>query len=497
MALLNQLITLGLGSRLRAIERTISDPLAVQAEQFAMLVEDRNLYLAQFGDVSSYEKFRAAVPVVDYSGIESYVDRIRAGERDVLWAGSPTLWAAKSSGTTSGVSKYIPITKRYLQNCHYQGGRDVMALAARNFPDTKAFSGKTMTLGGSAVVEREGGLKVGDLSATLIENTPLWISPFRAPKKEVALIADFDQKVEEICRQTVAQSITAFAGVPSWNLVLMNRVLEYTGKKNLLEVWPNLSLFIHGGVAFTPYRTQFEAIIPSSDMKYMETYNASEGFFAVQDNPADESLLLMLDYEIFYEFVPVATLDDMSTVIPLEGVKVGVNYAMIISSSCGLWRYMIGDTVEFTSTTPYRIKITGRTKHFINVFGEEVIVDNADKALASACAATGAVVLEYTVAPIFMEGRQKGSHEWVVEFSTEPSDIGAFARALDDGLRAVNSDYDAKRVGDATLTAPTVTVVSQEVFHRWMESRGKVGGQNKVPRLSNDRKYVDDLLSLL
>lgn len=497
MAFLNQLITIGLGSRLRAIERTQSDPLTVQREQFAILVEDRNAYLSQFGDVSSYEKFRAAVPVVDYEQMQPYVERLLAGEKDAMWGGSPTLWAAKSSGTTSSVSKYIPITKRYLQNCHYQGGRDVMALAARNFPDSKAFMGKTLTLGGSAVIEREGGLKVGDLSATLIENTPAWISRFRAPRKEVALIANFEEKVEAICRSAVGQNITAFAGVPSWNLVMMNRILDFTGKRYLSDVWPNLNLFIHGGVAFTPYRSQFEAIIPSADMRYMETYNASEGFFALQDDPTDSAMLLMLDYEVFYEFLPVSSLGDMSAVVPLEGVSTGVNYAMIISSSCGLWRYMIGDTVEFTSVLPYKIKITGRTKHFINVFGEEVIIENAERALQGACAAVGGVVSEFTVAPIFMEGRDKGAHQWVVEFVEQPSDLVSFARVLDEGLRAVNSDYDAKRVGDATLTAPTLTVVGYGTFRRWMALRGKIGGQNKVPRLFNDRSYVESLLAIL
>lgn len=374
-----------------------------------------------------------------------------------------------------------------------------MAVFNDNFPRSKAFQGKALTLGGSAKIDTQGvaGHKAGDLSAILIANTPPWVAMFREPKARVALIADFQQKIETICRTTVNRRITSFAGVPSWNLVLMNRVLEYTGKDNLCEVWPEMSLFIHGGIAFTPYRSQYEKLIPSTEMKYMETYNASEGFFALQDDPNDSSMLLMLDYEVFYEFLPMGSLDDPTQVVTIEGVKTGINYAMIISTSCGLWRYMIGDTVEFTSLSPYKIRITGRTKHYINAFGEEIIIDNAQRALSAACAATGASIAEYTAAPIFMEGKSKGAHEWLVEFSEAPSSEELFIKTLDDTLQSVNSDYAAKRYLSTTLNAPCLRVAPSGLFYKWLASRGKVGGQNKVPRLSNDRRYIDPLIDLM
>ncbi len=494
--LLNRILLKSLSGRLRAIDRYSSDPMQVQQDQFALLSKNPNAYLKQFGDISTIEKFQQNVPIVDYEGISPFIDKVRAGQGDALWAGSKSRWAAKSSGTTASVSKYIPITERYLQNCHYRGGKDTVALFLRNHPDSKALSGKSLTLGGSAKIEREGGLLTGDLSAILIQNTPWYAGLKRAPSSNIALIPNFEEKVEAICRATVGKNITSFAGVPSWNLVLMNKILEYTGKSNIHEVWEDMSLFIHGGIAFTPYRAEYEKIFPAAQMRYMETYNASEGFFALQDDPTDSSMLLMLDYEVFFEFLPLSSLDDHSKAVPLEGVKTGVNYAIILSTSCGLWRYMIGDTVEFTSVKPYKLKITGRTKSFINVFGEEVIVDNANGALRAACQATSTQVLEYTAGPIFMENKSKGAHEWVVECSTEPSSREEFARVLDTTLQQLNSDYGAKRENNTTLNAPTVHFVPVGTFQRWMESRGKLGGQNKVPRLSNSREHLDALIEL-
>lgn len=497
MNIINRSILLKLGHRLRAIDKFRANPLEVQAAQFKLLIGNSNAYLSSFGSIGSYEEFRAKVPVVGYEELSPFIDRVRGNERSLLWSGSATRWAAKSSGTTASVSKYIPITQRYLQNCHYRGGRDSVAVFVNNFPKSKALTGRALTLGGSAAIEREGGLKVGDLSAILIENTPPPTSWIREPRTAIALIADFEEKIDAICRATAHKNVTSFAGVPSWNLILMQHLLDYTGKKNIHEVWPNMSLFVHGGIAFTPYRDEYKKIFPGEDMRYMETYNASEGFFALQDDPNDTSMLLMLDYEIFYEFLPMSSLFDHSTVVPLEGVEVGVNYAVIISSSNGLWRYMIGDTVEFTSTAPYKIKITGRTKSFINAFGEEVIVDNAERAIKAACDATGALVREYTAAPIFMEGKEKGAHEWVVECVIDEELQGKFAEVLDLTLQEVNSDYAAKRHHNATLNPPRVHFASEGTFTRWLQGRGKLGGQNKVPRLSGERTHVEELLKLL
>ncbi len=496
MSLFNKIVTLAFGQRLRTIEKFRNDPFTAQNQQFRLLCSNKNQYLSKFGDVSTIEKFQKNIPIVDYDEYSTFINQVRDGNQDAIWSGSPTPWAAKSSGTTGSVSKFIPTTKRYLNHCHYRGARDTTAVFAQNFPKSKAFSGKSLTLGGSSVLEREGGLKVGDLSAILIENTPFYAKIIREPKPEVALIADFEKKVEAICKATVGKNLTSFAGVPSWNLILMQKVLQYTGKNNIHEVWPDMSLFIHGGIAFTPYRKLYEELFPSPEMLYMETYNASEGFFALQDDPTDSSMLLMLDYEVFYEFIPLSTLEDYSTAVPLEGVKTGVNYAMVISTSSGLWRYIIGDTVEFTSLSPHKIRITGRTKSYINTFGEELIVDNAEKALKIACEATGAIISEYTAAPIFMESNTKGSHQWVIEFAVAPNSQVLFNEAFDKALQDTNSDYAAKRHNNTTLNAPTISVVEQGTFIEWLSHRGKKGGQNKVQRLSGKRDFVEQLLSI-
>lgn len=496
MSLLTKMVSRALSGRLRSIERFMRHPVAVQHEQFTLLAGT----LARIpigascgiGSVCDYEGFARSLPVRDYDQLRPFVDRIRAGEGNLLWD-SPVRWYAKSSGTTSDRSKYIPITARSLHRCHYRGGKDVLALYLRNNPRSRIFSGKTMTLGGSRRLETEDGAPTGDLSAILISNTPFYAGFSRTPSADVALIPDFETKVEAICRRCTRERVTAFAGVPSWNLVLLNRVLEYCGKDNILQVWPHMELFMHGGVSFLPYRDVYRRLIPSDGMHYMETYNASEGFFAMQDDPADDSMLLMLDYEIFYEFLPVTELDHPEKAVPLEGVEKGVNYAMIITTSGGLWRYMIGDTVTFTSTDPYKIKITGRTRQYINAFGEELMVDNAERAIQCAAAATGSDVAEYTAAPVFMEADTKGSHEWLVEFKRPPADMALFAEELDKALRRLNSDYDAKRSGDTTLYPPRVEVLPEGTFYRWMSSRGKLGGQNKIPRLSPTRDYVEAL----
>ncbi len=490
--------------RLRAIDRFSRHPFDVQREQFQLLLKygAGTEYLTRFGmgSFDTPERFVAQVPVVDYNALQPDIERMRRGEQNILWP-SPVRWFARSSGTTGDRSKYLPVTPESLRGCHFQGGKDVIAVFARNFPDSKAFRGKTLTLGGSHqldAIEGSGpGVRCGDLSAILIQNTPPLYDLVREPAREIALIPDFSQKVEAICRTAIHKPITSFAGVPSWNLVLMQQVLEHTGKQNLLEVWPNLSLFIHGGVNFGPYRELYRQIIPSDQMRYMETYNASEGFFALQDDPASDDMLLMLDGGVYYEFLPLKSLDDPTQAVPLEGVRCGINYAMIITTSGGLWRYMIGDTVQFTNLNPYKIRITGRTKSFINAFGEELIVDHADRALAAACSATASRLRDYTAAPLYMTKGRKGAHQWFVEFETPPADLTRFIEVLDQTLQELNSDYAAKRLNSTTLTLPQVVVAPRGTFYRWLETRKKVGGQHKVPRLVNDRSLIDELLTFI
>lgn len=487
-------------SRLDEIDEFRREPIEVQQRQFRRLMEtvSQTIFGSDHGlsEDTTQQEFRAKVPVRSYEDFEHYIDMARSGTSDVLWSGTCD-WFAKSSGTTSSSSKFVPVTEDGLENMHLRGPRDVLAIHCDNFPENRALHGYTLTLGGSNALDTMGsGARSGDLSSILIENAPWWAQLRRQPDTKTALMSDFDAKVEAICENVTDLNVTSFAGVPSWNMVMLNRVLEYKGAKNLLEVWPNLELFIHGGMNFNPYREQYEQLIPSPDMHYIETYNASEGFFAIQDNPSRGDMLLMLDYDMYYEFLPTDSIDDYSKTVPLEGVEMGRNYAIIISNSCGLWRYMMGDTVEFTSIAPYRIKITGRTKLFINAFGEELIIDNAESAMHSACEAAEAQVFEYTAAPIYMKGDSKGSHQWVVEFSREPADSELFLETLDQKLQEINSDYAAKRKGDTTLLLPTLTIVPSGTFMRWMVSQGKSGGQNKVPRLFNTRKYVDQLLEI-
>lgn len=498
MSAITRLINIYFSRRLHEIDRIRNHPAEVQAEQLRYLLGKgaQTEFGRRYGmeRISSPEAFSHNVPICDYESISGDIDRMRRGERNVLWPGRAK-WFAKSSGTTGSRSKYIPVTDDGLHRSHMRGPKDIMALYCHLYPRTKVVGGKMLTLGGSKRIEREGeSAYSGDLSAILIENTPAIGDILRIPEKKTALIADFDEKVKRICEQSVGQDVRSFTGVPSWNLVMLNRILEATGKDNILEIWPHMELFVHGGMDFRPYQAQYRRIIPSPDMRYMETYNASEGFFSIAEEPGRTDMLLMLDYGTYYEFIPTDTLNDPSTAIPLEGVRTGVNYAMIITNCNGLWRYMIGDTVQFVSTSPYTIRITGRTKLYVNAFGEEIVIDNAEAAMHAACIATGAEVAEYTVAPVYMEGRSKGAHEWVVEFRIPPRDIDAFGKAVDDGLRQVNSDYDAKRFKDTTLTAPRITVVPAGTFEGWLRAHGKVGGQNKVPRLYNDRTYADELI---
>jgi hypothetical protein len=451
-----------------------------------------------YGEIRAVETFQQSVPLQTYDEIKPWVDRLREGEPDLLWPGD-VKWFAKSSGTTSDKSKFIPVTKEALEDCHLRGPKDVFAIYIKNYPETKVLWGKTLTLGGSHKINNfSNNSYYGDLSAILIENVPFWTDFIRIPPAEIALIEEFEEKMEQIIDTSLDQNVTSLAGVPSWFLVLLKRILEKTGKNNILEVWPNLEVFTHGGVNFEPYREQYKKLIPSENMHYMETYNASEGFFAIQDDPARHEMLLMLDYGVYYEFIPMSEFGTGNPrVLTLEEVELDENYALVISTNAGLWRYIIGDTIQFTSKKPYRLKITGRTKHFINAFGEEVIVDNAENALQKACRKTGAIISEYTAGPVFMGDNQKGAHQWIIEFEKEPDDKNKFARILDESLKELNSDYEAKRYKDLTLEMLHLIVAPKGTFYQWMKSRGKIGGQNKIPRLSNDRKYLDDLLKLL
>jgi len=500
MPLSTTLANIAFAPRHAAIARFMRDPFGVQQRQLDWLLRcgAATRYGREYGmeGMRTVEQFQQRVPVVDYESAGELFLRARAGEGDLLWPGK-VRWFAKSSGTTSAVSKYIPVTQEGLHRIHLQGPRDVMITYLHNYPRSKVLSGKLLTLGGSKKIEKEGETAFsGDLSAILIENTPRWASRRRCPPPEVALIPDFEQKIDAICRSTVGREVTSFAGVPSWNLVMLRRILQYTGRANVLEVWPHMELFVHGGVNFAPYKAEYDRLFPSEAMHYMDTYNASEGFFSIEDVPGSGDMLLLLDYGQFYEFLPVDSLDDRSKAVPLEGVRTGVNYALIVTSCNGLWRYMLGDTVCFTSTSPHRIRVTGRTKHYINAFGEEVMIDNAEKAVAAAARATGARVAEYTVAPVYMSGGAKGAHQWVIEFAAPPPDPQAFMDEVDRNLQELNSDYRAKRFRDTTLVGPLLTVVPAGTFMAWLAAQGKVGGQNKVPRLSNDRTIVEQILKI-
>ncbi len=504
MKLINRILQLYFAPRLRKIEYFKSHPQEVQQEQYARLVRAgaKTAFGREHGIYGGmpYSEFRKRVPIMEYRDMAPYVERIRGGEHGVTW-NTPVGWLCKSSGTTEGASKYIPLTKQGLRDSHMRGPLDLAALYTHLYPNGGAYLGKTLILGGSKKLEKKGDkIPSGDLSSILIDNTPSLGNLIREPHKSIALIADFDKKVRLICEKVTKKDVRALAGVPSWNLVMIERILQYTGKQNLLEVWGNMELFVHGGMSFKPYKRQFEKLIPTANMKYIETYNASEGFFGIAEEPYTDEMLLMLDYNCFYEFMPTDAMGDKSKVVPLEGVEVGKNYALLITSSNGLWRYMIGDTVCFTQTTPYKFRFTGRTKLFVNAFGEEIIIDNAEKAMEQACNECGAEIKEFTMAPVFMgeiEGEMaKGTHEWVVAFYKQPDTLEHFTDALDRAMQAQNSDYAAKRKNNFTLLCPIVTVVAENTFEELLRSEGRLGGQIKIPRLNPTRDYVEQLKQL-
>jgi hypothetical protein len=488
--------------RINQIELFKKHPFETQQETLykllakAALTEWGEKY--DYSSITSVKEYQSRIPVQTYEELIPFVERLRKGENNLLWPGE-IKWFAKSSGTTSTKSKFIPMSREALEDCHYRAGKDILIIYSMMNPDTQIFSGKSLTLGGSHRMNQFNNDSLyGDLSAILIENAPFWVEMIRTPKQKIALMEDFEVKLEIITKSCINENVTNISGVPSWYLVLIKKILEYTGKSNLLDVWPNLEVFFHGGISFTPYREQYKKLIAGDRMNYMETYNASEGFFGIQDDLMKNDMLLMLDYGIFYEFIPSDKVNSASPpVYTLGEVEKGVSYAIIISTNGGLWRYMIGDTIVFTCLNPFRFRISGRTKHFINVFGEEVIVDNADRALESACSATGAIIVEYTAGPVFMNISSKGSHEWIIEFEKEPPDLIRFTEILDDSLKSVNSDYEAKRYKDLNLALPLIRQVPKGTFNRWMKSKNKLGGQNKVPRLFNTREYIEDLYSIV
>ncbi|MBR5803335.1 MAG: GH3 auxin-responsive promoter family protein [Bacteroidaceae bacterium] len=486
--------------RQRALQAYDTDAESLQMKQLKNLVA--KACCTEWGvehdyhTIRTYEEYAKRVPIQSYDDIKPYVERMRHGAQNVLWP-SQVKWYAKSSGTTNDKSKFIPVSAEGLKHMHYMGPVDCVAYYLQTRPDSRFFDGKGVILGGSHAPNYN--LKdslVGDLSAILIENMNPMANFLRVPDKQTALLSDFEEKMERIARSTIHKNITNISGVPSWMMALIKRVLEITGAQSLDEVWPNLEVFFHGGVSFAPYRETYQQLIRGSRMQYRETYNASEGFFGVQNDPSDPSMMLMLDYGVFYEFIPMEELGKENPhIVPLTGIELGRNYAVVISNMCGLWRYLIGDTVRFTSKNPYKFVISGRTKHFINAFGEELVVENAEKGLQAACAATGAQVSEYTAAPVFMDTDAKCRHQWLIEFAMMPDSIEHFAQVLDETLQQVNSDYEAKRYKDITLQLLEVVPARPNLFHDWLKAKGKLGGQHKVPRLSNTREYIDEMLT--
>lgn len=497
LPIINSIASWVLKQRIHQIELFLKYPNEVQEELLLNLIRAAELTAVgkqhDFSSIKSYQTFSDRVPVSTYEDLQPMIERTRTGEQFVFW-NTPVKWFAKSSGTTNAKSKFIPVSAEALEDCHYKGSKDLLCMYLNNNENSQLFLGKSLRLGGSSQIYENNNTFFGDLSAILIENMPMWAEFSSTPSNKTSLMSEWESKLSAIVAETRNENVTSFAGVPSWLLVLMNRVLEDNHKTNLHELWPNLEVYFHGGVSFEPYRDQYKKLLPKPDFKYYEIYNASEGFFAIQDQNGSSDLLLMLDYGIFYEFIPMDTFGtENQKTIRLSEVELGKNYAIVITTNSGLWRYMIGDTVRFTSRSPYRIRITGRTKHHINVFGEELMVENTDSALAKACEATGLEVIDYTVAPIFMDGKEKGAHEWIVEFRNPPSDASHFAEVLDKALQMLNSDYEAKRYNNMTLNPLILNIARPNLFYDWLRDQGKLGGQHKIPRLSNQRDYLEKL----
>jgi hypothetical protein len=498
--IVNSIASWFLKKRFHQIELFLKYPNEVQNELLLQLIDiAKDTEIGKqydFSTIKNYKTFAERIPIKNYEEWQDVIERSRRGENNIFWP-TPIKWFAKSSGTTRSKSKFIPVSEESLEDCHYAAGKDLLCMYLNNNEESQLFTGKSLRLGGSKELYTENGTVFGDLSAILIDNMPFWAEFSSTPSNRVSLMSNWEHKLQAIVNETIQENVTSLAGVPSWMLVLLNNVLETTGKQSLHDIWPNLEVYFHGGVSFTPYHDQYKKILPRKDFKYYEIYNASEGFFAIQDHNDSNELLLMLDYGIFYEFIPMNIYGtEQEKAIPLSEVKINQNYAVVITTNAGLWRYKIGDTIRFTSINPYRIKVSGRTKHFINVFGEELIIENAEEALKKVCKRTKSEIVDYTAAPIFMEGKEKGGHEWLIEFKTPPKDIHYFNELFDNALKSLNSDYEAKRYNNITLNKPKINIARQNLFYDWLKQNNKLGGQHKIPRLSNTRIYINELLKL-
>ena len=498
ITIINSIASWILKKRIHQIELFTKYPIEVQEELlFGLLRSAENTVLGKkydYHSIKKYETFNERIPVSTYEELEPYIEQTRQGAQNIFW-NSNIKYFAKSSGTTNAKSKFIPVSSEALDNNHYKASKDLLCMYLNNNEDSQLFTGKSLRLGGSKELYENNNTFFGDLSAILIDNMPMWAEFSSTPSNKTSLMSDWETKLPAIIKESSLENVTSLAGVPSWMMVLLNKTLEENNKTNILEIWPNLEVYFHGGVSFDPYKEQYRNLFPKSDFKYYEIYNASEGFFALQDRNDSNELLLMLDYGIFYEFIPMDTFGkEDQKVIPLSEVEIGKNYALVITTNSGLWRYLIGDTIRFTSLNPFRIKVTGRTKHHINVFGEELMVENTDSALAKTCATLNCEILDYTVAPIFMEGKEKGAHEWIIEFKKYPDNIENFTELLDKNLQQVNSDYEAKRFNNMTLNKLVLHVAKENLFYNWLKKNDKLGGQHKIPRLSNSRNYLEELL---
>ncbi|MGZ3922253.1 MAG: GH3 auxin-responsive promoter family protein [Flavisolibacter sp.] len=482
--------------RLWSIEQWLNDPVGTQFNVWQDLIASGQYTefgrLFRFSQVQSLADFKEKVPIQDYESLKPYIERMMQGEENVLW-NTPIEWFAKSSGTTSDKSKFIPVSEESLKENHYKASKDVLSLYYISHPGSDLLTGKGLVIGGSHQISSiNNEVHYGDLSAVVLQNSPFWSNWMRTPDLSIALMDEWETKIEKLAETTIQENVTSMAGVPTWLIVLLRRILEITGKATIKEVWPSLELYMHGGVSFVPYRQQFEKLI-GGPINYLEMYNASEGFFAAQDDIDKEGMLLMCDHGIFYEFMPTGEYEGEQKTIQLDEVEIGKNYALVITTNGGLWRYLVGDTIQFTCLDPFRIKVSGRLKHYINAFGEEVIVDNTDKAIAIASEQTGSIVNDYTAAPVYFSDGDNGAHEWLIEFERQPADLQQFTHRLDSALKSINSDYEAKRHKDIALRMPIIKAVPKNTFSNWLNSKGKLGGQHKVPRLSNDRKFLEEL----
>ena len=497
--LFNSIASWILKKRIHQMELFMKYPNEVQNELLHELIkkasktETGELY--DFKTIKSYNIFKSRVPLCNYDDIELNIERCRKGEQNIFWP-SNIKWFAKSSGTTNSKSKFIPLSSEALEDCHYKAGKDMLSLYYNNNEDSQLLTGKSLRLGGSNELYNKNDSYFGDLSSIIIQNLPFWAEFSSTPSNKTSLMPEWETKMKAIVAESISEKVTSLAGVPSWMLVLLQNVLKETKKKTISQVWPDAEVYFHGGVSFKPYRELYKGLFTKKDFRYYEIYNASEGFFGIQDHNHSDELLLMLDYGIFYEFIPIkGDKEDDSDIIPLSEVALNTNYSIVITTNGGLWRYKIGDTIQFTSLSPYRIQVTGRTKHFINVFGEELIIDNAEKALERVSAKTKSIISNYTAGPIFMEKDSQGAHEWIIEFEKEPENLNHFSSLLDEALQEENSDYEAKRYKNMTLHSLKVHKAKKGLFYEWLSKKGKLGGQHKVPRLSNSREILEELLA--